>query len=265
VTAPFMDVGQIPFYTVANTLGALSDELSSSRCAAVVMPMATKLNTEDGPRSSAQSSSSGRNRPLSLTLLTAVPDRARTSNSIRVVDRPSFEGLGGNVLQILMFSALVLPSRSGGRGAADPHGAGQTRAADHPFWPRDPEPRPQPAPGRSAGPRGSPWVPPSPTRLFALAVLVFRVPELKMPLTHYVQSYVCTPGRPRRAAGPALLLWFRRASAFTACPSWRPGGRGAGVAMMVPYARDVDPLPSPKRSVPRSSRRLARLRSGSRA
>ena len=259
VIGAFMDVGQIPFYTVANTLVLYLMEFVIA-IAAVVMPMATKLNTEGRASELREIFLKWSKIAMSLTLLTGLFLIVLGPQFIGWWIDPSFEGPAGNVLQILMVSALFfLPIR----GVAQPilMGLGKPGLPTIAFL----------AAGilnlglslLLVGPLGLAGVALGtaiPNGLFALAVLVFACRELKMPLTHYVR-YVVLRAVLGALPALALLLWFRMGLGVHSVS----GLVAAGVAMMVLFG--VTWILFVYRNDPYLDLHggLARLRAGSRA
>jgi O-antigen/teichoic acid export membrane protein len=207
VIGAFMDVGQIPFYTVANTLVLYLMEFVIA-IAAVVMPMATKLNTEGRSAELRDVFLKWSKIAMSLTLMAGLFLIVLGPRFIGWWIGPSFEERGGRVLQILMVSALFfLPVR----GVAQPilMGVGKPGLPTIAFV------------GAGilnlglsvllVGPFGLTGVALGtaiPNVLFALVVVALACRELKTPLTTYV-GYVVL----RSAAGAvpvvALLVWFK--------------------------------------------------------
>src|SRR5262245_22580489 len=207
VIGAFMDVGQIPFYTVANTLVLYLGEFVIA-IAAVVMPVATKLKTEGRASELREIVVKWSKIATSLTLLSGLFLIVLGPRFVGWWIDPSFEGPSGTVLQILMVSALFfLPIR----GVAQPILIGLGK-------PGIPTIASLVAGvlnvGLSVllvGPMGLTGVALGtaiPNVLFALVVLAGACRELKTPLTDYVRYVVV-----RLAVGTipvlALLLWFR--------------------------------------------------------
>jgi O-antigen/teichoic acid export membrane protein len=111
VIAAYLDVSQIPFYTVANSfLVYLIDFIVA--IAAVIMPMATKLKTEGRASELRGVFLKWSKISFSLTLLFGLFLIVLGPRFIAWWISPSFEKPAGTVLQILMLSGLVfLPVR----------------------------------------------------------------------------------------------------------------------------------------------------------
>jgi O-antigen/teichoic acid export membrane protein len=111
VIGAFLGVGSIPFYTVANSLVVyLMDFLVA--IAAVVSPMATKLNTEGSLTALREMFLKWSKVAWSVTLGAGLFLIVLGPTFIGQWIDPSFEGPAGEVLQILMLSSLVfLPVR----------------------------------------------------------------------------------------------------------------------------------------------------------
>jgi O-antigen/teichoic acid export membrane protein len=207
VIGAFLGVGAIPFYAVANSLVLyLMDFIIA--IAAVVSPMATKLNTERKPDQLKELFLKWSKVAMSLSLLAGVFLFILGPRFIGWWIDPSFEEPSGRVLQILMVSCLLfLPVR----GVALPvlMGLGKPKAATITFL----------AAGvlnlglsvllvRPFGLAGVALGTAIPNVLFALVVLVMACRELGISLSTYV-TYVV----PRTALGAlpilALVLWFK--------------------------------------------------------
>jgi O-antigen/teichoic acid export membrane protein len=207
VIGAFLGVGAIPFYAVANSLVLyLMDFIIA--IAAVVSPMATKLNAERKPDQLKELFLKWSKVALSLTLLAGVFLFVLGPRFIGWWIGPSFERPSGRVLQILMLSCvLFLPVR----GVALPvlMGLGKPRAATVTFL----------VAGvlnlvlsvllvRPFGLAGVALGTAIPNTLFALVVLIIACRELGISLSTYVKYVV-----PRTAAGAlpilALMLWFK--------------------------------------------------------
>jgi O-antigen/teichoic acid export membrane protein len=111
VIGAFMDVSRIPFYTVANTLVVyLMDFIIA--IAAVVMPMATKLQTEGKSAQLRDIFLKWSKIAMSLTLMAGLFLIFFGPRFLALWIGPSFEEPSGQVLQVLMLSSLVfLPVR----------------------------------------------------------------------------------------------------------------------------------------------------------
>ena len=207
VIGAFMDVGQIPFYSIANTLLIYLMEFVIA-IAAVVMPMATKLNIEGRGAELRHVFLKWSKIAMSLTLMAGLFLIVFGPRFIGWWIGPSFEGPAGRVLQILMVSALIfLPVR----GVAQPilMGLGKPGVPTVAFL----------VAGvlnlalsvLLVGPFGLVGVALGtaiPNVLFAVVVLVLACRELGTPLSHYLRYVVA---RAVVGAVPvlALLLWFR--------------------------------------------------------
>ena len=207
VIGAFLGVGAIPFYAVANSLVLyLMDFIIA--IAAVVSPMATKLNAERKRDQLKELFLKWSKVALSLTLLAGVFLFILGPRFIGWWIDPSFEQPSGRVLQILMVSCLLfLPVR----GVALPilMGLGKPKAATVTFL----------AAGllnlglsvllvRPFGLAGVALGTAIPNVLFALVVLVISCRELGISLSSYLKYVV---PRPALGALPilALVLWFK--------------------------------------------------------
>lgn len=207
VIGAFLGVGAIPFYAVANSLVIyLMDFIVA--IAAVVSPMATKLNTEGKLDQLREVFLKWSKVALSLSLMATVFFCILGPRFIGWWIDSSFERPSGQVLQILMVSCLpFLPIR----GVALPilMGLGKPRAATLLFL----------AAGlmnlvlsvllvRPFGLAGVAYGTAIPNVFFALAVLVIACRELGLTVAAYARYVV-----PRAAVGAlpitALLLWLR--------------------------------------------------------
>ena len=111
VIGAFMGVGSIAFYAVANSIVVYLMEFIIG-IAAVVAPMATKLNTEGKPADLREIFLKWSKVALSLTLMGGLFLLTLGPRFIGWWIGPSFEEPAGQVLQILMLSSLVfLPVR----------------------------------------------------------------------------------------------------------------------------------------------------------
>jgi O-antigen/teichoic acid export membrane protein len=209
VIGAILGVGAIPFYAVANSLVIYLMDFVLA-IAAVVSPMATRLNTEGKLDELREMFLTWSKVALSLTVAAAAFLSILGPRFIGWWIGPSFEQPSGHVLQILMLSCLLfLPVR----GVALPVmvGLGKPRIPTIAFL----------AAGVLnvalsivlAGPFGLAGVAfgtAVPNALFAIVVLVVACRELRIPIVSYV-SYVV----PRASLGAlpllALLLWFKLA------------------------------------------------------
>jgi O-antigen/teichoic acid export membrane protein len=207
VIGAFMGVGEIPFFTVANSLVLYLMEFVIA-IAAVVSPMATKLNTEGNLPELREVFLKWSKLALSLTIGAGLFLIVLGPKFIGWWIGPSFEHPSGEVLQILMLSCLVfLPVR----GVALPilMGLGKPKAATITFVLAGLLNL-----GLSVlliGPLGLAGVAIGtaiPNVLFALIVLVIACRELGIRVRTYVQYVV-----PRATLGAlpllGLLLWFK--------------------------------------------------------
>jgi O-antigen/teichoic acid export membrane protein len=111
IIGAFLDVNQIPFYSVANSFLVYLIEFVLA-IAAVVMPMATKLKTEDRTLELREMFLKWSKICYSITLFFGLFLIILGPRFIGWWISPSFEGPAGEVLQILMISGLVfLPVR----------------------------------------------------------------------------------------------------------------------------------------------------------
>jgi len=207
VIGAFLGVGSIPFYVVANSLIVYMMEFVIA-IAAVVSPMATKLNTEGRMDQLRAMFLTWSKVALSLTIMAGLFLIVLGPRFIGWWIDPSYEGPSGQVLQVLMISSFVfLPVR----GVAVPVliGVGKPRV---------------PAIASVAagllnlglsvlliGPLGLLGVALGtaiPNVLFAVIVLIVACRELEMTPGRYLH-YVA----PRAVVGAvpalALLLWFK--------------------------------------------------------
>ena len=230
VIGAFMGVGSVAFYAVANSIVVYLMEFIVA-IAAVVAPMATKLDTEGKPAELREIFLKWSKVALSLTLMVGLFLLTLGPQFIGWWIGPSFEQPAGQVLQILMLSSLVfLPVR----GVAQPILMGLGK------------------PGLPAvaflitgvlnlglsillvGPLGLMGVALGtaiPNVLFAAVVLVAACRELEVGVLPYL-GYVV----PRAALGAlpvlALLLWFRLGVQVQGVA----GLVAAGVAMVLLFA-----------------------------
>lgn len=207
VIGAFLDVNQIPFYTVANSFLIYLIEFIVA-IAAVLMPMATKLKTEGRVSELREIFLKWSKISFSITLLFGLFLIVLGPRFIAWWISPSFEKPAGVLLQILMLSGLVfLPVR----GVAQPilMGLGRVGVPTVAFL--------------AAGvlnlvlsvvlvkPFGLPGVAIGtavPTALLSLVMLAFACRVLDAPLLTYARYVVL---RASVGAIPllALLLWFR--------------------------------------------------------
>lgn len=227
VIGAILGVGAIPFYAVANSLVIYLMDFVLA-IAAVVSPMATRLNTEGKVDELRQVFLTWSKIALSLTLAAAAFLSILGPRFIGWWIDPSFEGPSGPVLQILMLSCLLfLPVR----GVALPimMGLGKPRLPTIAFV----------GAGvlnivlsillaKPYGLAGVAFGTAVPNVLFAIVVLVVACRELRIPLAAYL-GYVV----PRASLGAlpllALLLWFK----FAVDVRSIAGLMGAGSAMAV--------------------------------
>lgn len=226
VIGAFLGVGSIPYYVVPNSLIVYLMEFVVA-IAAVVAPMATKLHTEGRTEALRDVFLKWSKVALSLSMMAGLFLIVFGPRFLGWWIDPSFEGPGGEVLQILMISSLIfLPVR----GVALPVliGIGKPKAATLAFL----------AAGllnialsvaliQPFGLRGAAFGTAIPNVLFALFVLVHACRELRTSVLSYVRYVV-----PRAALGAmpvlALLLWFK----FALRVETFPGLVGAGCAMV---------------------------------
>jgi O-antigen/teichoic acid export membrane protein len=207
VIGAFLDVGQIAFYAVGNSFVIYLMDFVVA-IATVVMPMATKLKTQDRSSELRGIFLRWSKISFSLTMMAALFLIVLGPRFIGWWIGPSFEGPAGEVLQILMVSSLVfLPVR----GVALPilMGLGSPKLPTIAFL----------TSGllnlglsmllvRPLGLAGVALGTAIPNVLFALFLLVVACRELKTPLLDYVRYVV---SRAALGALPvfALLLWFK--------------------------------------------------------
>ena len=111
VIGALSDVASIPYYVVANSLIVYLMDFVIA-IAAVVSPMATKLNTEGGRDQLREMFLRWSKVALSLTVMAGLFLIVLGPSFIGMWIDPSYEGPSGRVLQILMISSLVfLPIR----------------------------------------------------------------------------------------------------------------------------------------------------------
>jgi O-antigen/teichoic acid export membrane protein len=207
VIGAFLGVGAVPFYVVANSLIVYLMEFVVA-IAAVVAPMATKLNAEGKVEELRHIFLKWSKVALSLTIFAGLFLIVLGPRFLGHWIDPSFEEPSGQVLQILMLSSfLFLPAR----GVALPTlmGLGKPKAATIAFLV---------AGGlnlllsiilaRPLGLVGVALGTAIPNALFALFVLALACRELGITWAHYTLYVV-----PRPAIGAipllALLLWFK--------------------------------------------------------
>ncbi len=207
VIGAFIGVGAIPFYAVANSLVVYLMEFTIA-IAAVVSPMATKLNTEGRHAELTEVFLKWSKVSLSLGLMAGLFRCVLGPRFIAWWIGPEYEHPSGVVLEILMISSLAfLPVR----GVALPvlMGLGKPRAATLAFI----------GAGvlnlvlsiafaRSLGLAGVALGTAIPNLMFAGVVLAVACRELRVSLATYVRYVV-----PRAALGAipplALLFWFK--------------------------------------------------------
>ena len=227
VIGAIFGVGAIPFYAVANNLVIYLMELVVA-IAAVVSPMATKLNTEGRSDELREMFLTWSKIALSLCIAAGVFLIVFGPRFIGWWIGPAFEEPSGRILQILVLSCLVfLPVR----GVALPimMGLGKPQIPTVAFL----------VAGLLnlvmsiglAGPFGLAGVAIGtavPNVLFAILVLVITCRELRIPVMTYVKYVV-----PRASVGAlpmlALLLWLKLGFEVQTLP----GMVGAGAAMLV--------------------------------
>lgn len=207
VIGAFIGVGAIPFYAVANNLVVYLMEFTTA-IAAVVAPMATKLNTEGRRPQLTEIFLKWSKASLSLSLMAGLFLIVLGPQFIAWWIAPDFEAPSGGVLEILMISSLAfLPVR----GVALPllMGLGKPRTPTIAFI----------AAGllnlvlsilfaRPLGLAGVALGTAIPNVLFAATVLVVACRELEISVMSYLRYVV-----PRATIGAipplVLLLWFR--------------------------------------------------------
>jgi len=207
VIGAFIGVGAIPYYAVANSLVVYLMEFTIA-IAAVVAPMATRLNTEGRRAELAEVFLKWSKVSLSLSLMAGLFLCVLGPRFIAWWIGPSFEEPSGIVLEILMISSLAfLPVR----GVALPvlMGLGKPRTPTIAFAFAGALnlvlsillARPMGLAGVALGTA-------IPNLLFAAVVLVVACRELQIPVATYVRYVV-----PRAALGAlpplALLVWFK--------------------------------------------------------
>jgi O-antigen/teichoic acid export membrane protein len=227
VIGAFMNVGAIPYFTVANSLILYLMEFLIA-IAAVVMPMATRLQTQGRLPELGDIFLKWSKIALSLTVVAGLFLIVLGPRFIAWWIEPSFEQPAGQVLQVLMVSYVVfLPVR----GVALPilMGLGKPRLPTIAFL----------IAGvvnlglsillvRPLGLTGVALGTAIPNVLSAVVVLVFACRELQMPLLRYL-GYVV----PRAILGAlpvaAVLMWFKDSLDVRGLA----GLGGAGMAMML--------------------------------
>ncbi len=230
VIGAIFGVAAIPFYAVANSLVIYLMEMVIA-IAAVVSPMATKLNTEGRIDELREMFLTWSKIALSLSIVAGVFLFVFGPRFIGWWIGPAFEEPSGRILQILVLSCLVfLPVR----GVALPimMGLGKPQVPTFGFL----------AAGllnlimsiglaRPFGLAGVAIGTAVPNVLFAILVLVVTCRELRVPVRAYI-GYVV----PRASLGAlpmlALLLWFKVGLEVETMP----GMAAAGVAMLVLFA-----------------------------
>jgi O-antigen/teichoic acid export membrane protein len=111
VIGKMLDVGQIPYYSVANTIMVYAMQFVIG-IAAVVMPMATRMHTRGETEELRRLFFKWSKIVLSLSLLGCLYLIVYGPALIRVWIGEGFERESGTILQVLMFSAMVfLPIR----------------------------------------------------------------------------------------------------------------------------------------------------------
>lgn len=229
VIGAFMHVSDIPYFTVANSLLLYLTEFVVA-IAAVVMPTATRLQTQGKHQELGATFLKWSKITLSLTLAAGLFLLLLGPRFIAWWIEPSFEKPAGEVLRVLMLSYFVfLPVR----GVALPIllGLGHVRLPTIAFLIAGVMNlglsilliRPMGLAGVALGTA-------IPNVLFALVVLVATCRSLDVPLSSYVRYVV-----PRAALGAlpvaGVLLWFR--NSFDV--SHVAGLGGAALAMMLVF------------------------------
>lgn len=207
VIGAFMDVGNIPYFTIANSLIIYLMEFVVA-IAAVVMPTATRLQTEGKLAELREIFLKWSKIALSLTIMGGLFLLVLGPRFIAFWVGPEFEHSAGQVLQILMISYLIfLPVR----GVALPMlmGLGKPKVPTIGFFIAG-----LVNVGLSivlVGPLGIVGVALGtaiPNVLFAVLVLVLACREVDAPISDYVRYVV-----PRALLGAvpvfAVLLWFK--------------------------------------------------------
>lgn len=207
VIGAYLDVSDIPFYSVANSfLVYLMDFIVA--IAAVLMPMATKLQTEGRSADLREIFLKWSKIAISLTLLVALYLLVLGPRFIGWWIAPAFEGPAGLVLQILMVSSIVfMPIR----GVAQPilMGLGKVGLSTVAFlsagvlnlilslvlvWP--------------LGLQGVAIATAIPNVLFGLVMLIFTCRQMQIPVLAYIR-YVGIRAFLGAIPVLAMLLWFR--------------------------------------------------------
>jgi O-antigen/teichoic acid export membrane protein len=227
VIGAVLGVGAIPFYAVANSLVVYLMDFTTA-IAAVVSPMATKLNTERRRDELGAVFLRWSKISLSMSLMAGLFLIVLGPRFIAWWIGPSFERPAGVVLQILMISSLAfLPVR----GVALPilMGLGKPRTPTIAFILAGlANLGLSIALARPLGLAGVALGTAIPNVLFAAVVLVVACRELRIGVTKYLRYVV-----PRAALGAipplALLLWFK----FGADVQNLAGLAVAGSAMVV--------------------------------
>jgi O-antigen/teichoic acid export membrane protein len=259
VIGKFQDVRSIPYFTVANSFLLYLMEFVIA-IAAVVMPMATKLQTQRRTAELRDIFLKWSKIALSLTIMAGLFLIVLGPRFIAWWIDPSFEKPAGQVLQILMVSYLVfLPVR----GVALPilMGLGKPGLPTIGFLVAGlvnlglsiALARPMGIAGVALGTA-------IPTVLFAVLVLVYACRQLETPVAEYLRYVV-----PRAMLGAlpvlALLLWFKLGLDVRSL-----GGLvGAGVAMVLLFAVTWIAFVYRRDPYVDLSGRLLRLRMGERA
>ena len=227
VIGAIFGVAAIPFYAVANSLLLYLMELVIA-IAAVVSPMATKLNTEGRIDELREVFLTWSKIALSLTIVASTYLIVFGPRFIGWWIGPSFEEPSGRVLQILVLSSLVfLPVR----GVALPimMGLGKPKVPTIAFLVTGAlNLAASIALARPFGLAGVAIGTAVPNVLFGILVLVITCRELRVPVRTYLEYVV-----PRASLGAlpmlALLLWFRVGLDVQTMP----GMMAAGTAMLV--------------------------------
>ena len=230
VIGAFLGVGLIPFYTVANSLVVYLMDFMAA-IAAVVAPMATKLNTEGRRGELTDIFLKWSKVSLSISLAAGLFLIVLGPRFVAWWIGPEFEGPSGVVLQILMASSLIfLPIR----GVAQPllMGLGKPRAVTFGFLATGIAnlaismalARPWGLVGVAIGTA-------IPNVVFAVFVLIIACRELGVGVPRFLHYVV-----PRAALGAvpplALLIWFKVGIDVQNLV----GLAAAGVAMLALYA-----------------------------
>lgn len=211
-----LQINMIPFYAVANSLTTYTIDFVVG-IAAVVMPMATRLQTENNQDELQRVFLRWSKVAFSLAVLSTVCFMALGPPFIARWMGPTFEGPSGTVLRILVFSNLFfLPIR----GVALPilMGLGKASRPTLAFL----------AAGilnlilslvwvRPWGLAGIAWGTAIPNIAFAGAILLLACAELKLPLSRYF-GYVAVRAALGAIPVAAFLYWVQRAFALRSYP-----------------------------------------------